>query len=580
MHQVLSVSMQQRQQLVMTPAMVQAIRLLQLNSMELEQEVIQEMEENPFLEMVEEEEEATSEDAAPPASEGDGDIERVPDTVLLDSATPESKLTEHEGLESPLDFIEKPDRTEDVDPSLEDYYQEAYDDSIYATAEAQGDTLDFSQMDGADATLYDHLLRQLHVTDLDGVDLEIAEFLIGNIDSNGYLKNHLAEERLPEVSAPAAEELSEEDEEMLIVGAEEVAEIEAARRGEPPLDNGNGSHGPEAAAAPAEPVQDILDVAAEKFDVGRSRVEEVLEIIQEFDPPGVGARSIQECLLIQLRAAAEPDEQLVTLVRDHFQDLARRRLKVISRAMKIPEKRVAELCQRIATLEPKPGRAIGGDRPQYITPDVVVSKIDGKYYISLNEGRTDHLKISSYYRQRFQSMLAGGKRDRDAPENPEADYIRKKYSDAVVLIRNIERRKGTIMKIAAAIMEKQTEFLEKGIEHLRPMTLKDIAAEVGMHEATVSRVTANKYVETPRGTFPLKHFFSSGLESDTGESQSSRAIRNQIKEMIEAEDPRHPLSDQRIADLLREKGTRIARRTVTKYREQMKILPTNMRRQS
>jgi RNA polymerase sigma-54 factor len=528
MHQVLSVGMHQRQQLVMTPAMVQAIRLLQLNSMELEQEVTQEMEENPFLEMVEEEEEETTapaegEAAASENGEAEDGAEEetapVPDMVELDAPTtslenPEPRDPTDDDA-TPPDLLDRPDHSDDNDSEIEEFYQETYDDSALATAERPDEERDLSQLDSAGTTLYEHLERQLHVSSLEGKDLEIGEYLIGNIDGNGYLTTTV----------------------------EEVAER---------------------LAVPAE------------------EVERVLQVIQTFDPTGVGARDIRECLLIQIRAMPEPDEALLTLVRDHFDDLAHRRHKAIARAMKIPERRVIELCQRVAKLEPKPGRAVSNETPQYITPDVVVTKIDGKYYISLNEGRTNHLKISSYYRSRFHAVLASGKNSQaaDGSPLPDAEYIRKKFSDAVVLIRNIERRKGTILKIAHAIMEKQRDFLEKGIEHLHPMTLKDIAAEVGMHEATVSRVTANKYVETPRGTFRLKFFFSSGLESDDGETQSSRAIRDRIRQMIEGEDPKRPLSDQRIADILRQDGLRIARRTVTKYREQMKILPTNMRRQS
>jgi RNA polymerase sigma-54 factor len=312
-------------------------------------------------------------------------------------------------------------------------------------------------------------------------------------------------------------------------------------------------------------------------------VEAVLGVIQLFDPVGVGARDIRECLTIQIRAGPNPDEAMIRLVSEHFDDLAHRRHKAIARAMKIPEKRVVELGQRIAHLEPKPGRAISVDRPQYILPDVVVTRIDGTYYISLNEGRTNHLRVSSYYRQRFHAVLAKNRergKGEEGSNEGEAEYIKKKFNDAVVLIRNIERRKGTIFKISRAIMERQSDFLEKGVEHLHPMTLKDIAAEVGMHEATVSRVTSNKWVETPRGTFPLKHFFSSGLESESGESQSSRSVRSRIREMIDNEDSGQPLSDQRIADVLKAEGIKIARRTVTKYREQLKILPTNMRRQA
>lgn len=519
MQQVLSTSMQQRQQLVMTPAMVQAIRLLQLNSMELEQEVGQELEENPFLELSDEDESEGEDGADPLKAEVEGDSEKVeeaPDKLALEAEEPR-KDDPPEEFETPPDLMEKPDKSDENDSEIEEFYEETYDDSHYATVEHTDDSWDPTQNDSASETLYDHLLQQLKVTDLSEREVEVGQYLLGNIDSNGYLS----------------------------VTVEEVA-----------------NH----------------------FDVDPEYVEDVLEVIQTFEPLGVGARGIQECLLIQVMAQPEPDEMLVTLIRNHFDDMAHRRHKQIARTMKIPEKRVVELCQRVSMLEPKPGRAYGGDTPQYITPDVVVNKIDGKYYIQLNEGRTNHLRISSYYRSRFAAMLVNNRNNKNemgenSKEVSDTEYIRKKFSDAVVLIRNIERRKGTILKISHAIMEKQSEFLEKGIEHLHPMTLKDIATEVGMHEATVSRVTSNKYVETPRGTFPLKYFFSSGLESDSGESQSSRTIRNRIHEMIDNEDTRKPLSDQRIADILKKDGIKIARRTVTKYREQMKILPTNMRRE-
>jgi RNA polymerase sigma-54 factor len=587
MHQEFRQRLEQSQRLVMTPAMVQAIRLLQLNAMELEQEVTQEMEENPFLELTEEEEDSTSEDGSRNAdtdadtassdngSESGDDTERAPDRLAVgESDGEDSKVDDPQTGEvddTPPDILEKADHTEDNDPEIDEYYQETYDDSHHATAERQSEERDLSQLDSAGTTLYEHLLQQLHMTNLEGVELEIGEFLIGNIDGNGYLRNHLAKEDVPK-SPP------KEPDETMMIG---LAEVEGLQAIEDP-----GAI--EVEATPEEPQEieeesDIIEIAARQFDVPRERVMGVLEVIQTFDPTGVGARNIVECLLIQIRAESDPDEMLMTLVENHFDDLAHRRHKAIARAMKIPERRVAELCQRLTHLEPKPGRSISKEAPQYITPDVIVTKIEGKYFVWLNEGRTSHLTISSYYRQRFQAVLRakgkGGNEKSDVPDS-EVEYIRKKFTDARTLISNIERRKGTILRISQAIMERQREFLEQGIEHLKPMTLKDIAAEVGMHEATVSRVTSSKYVETPRGTFPLKFFFSSGLESDSGESQSSRSVRSRIRHLIEDEDLKKPLSDQRITDLLKADGIKIARRTVTKYREQMKILPTNMRRKT
>ncbi len=513
MQQALSTSMQQSQRLVMTPAMVQAIRLLQLNAMELEQEINQEIEENPFLELTEEEEDGTAEQSEKPAATQEGEaiddqIERAPDAVTLEASTPAA-----EADAAPPDLLEKPDHSEDNDPEIDEYYQETYSDAAFATAERGGEERDADQFNSAGTTLCDHLLRQLQMTDLEGEARAIGEYLIGNLDENGYLR-----ETLEEVAA--------------------------------------------------------------HFGIAIAPVEEVLRVIQSLEPLGVGARDICECLLIQIRARPDPDPALLTLVENHFDDLAHRRTKIIARAMKIPERRVTELAQRVAELEPKPGRAVSNEIAQHITPDVTVAKIDGKYYIALNEGRSNHLHVSSYYRQKFHAVLAAKRRGQNDNGSEDDEFIRKKFNDAVVLIRNIERRRGTILKITQAIMERQSDFLEKGIEHLHPMTLRDIAEEVGMHEATISRVTSSKYVETPRGTFPLKYFFSSGLASDTGESQSSRAVRSRIRDLLDAEDPKKPLSDQRLADLLHAEGTRIARRTVTKYREQMKILPTNMRRQT
>jgi len=540
-HQVINQSLQQRQQLVMTPAMVQAIRLLQLNSLELEQEIEQEMEENPFLEASDDEESGTEEASASLNGEEQMPTQAEREEENEKPKESEAKETDSDDDEPPVvDLVEKPDQTENNDETLDDYYDLTYDDTRYATAERGEEEHDFLQMSASGTTLYEHLRQQLHVSPLGEEDMPIAEFLIGNVDENGYLRS-----------------FSE--------GADSTDPLESVN-GEPAV----------------EGERDILDVAAERFARTRGDVDRILGVLQTFEPTGVFARSIQECLEIQDRAMPDPDPALLTLVGEHFDDLAHRRHKSIARAMKIPERRVAELCQRIATLEPKPGRGITSETPQYILPDVVVKKIDGRYHIWLNEGRTNHLKISSYYRQKFAQVLRiKGKGDpEDAQGANDIEFIRKKFNDAQTLIRNIERRKGTILKIAHAIMERQSEFLEKGIEHLRPMTLKDIAAEVGMHEATVSRVTSNKWVETPRGTFRLKYFFSSGLSSDDGESQSSRSIKNRIRQMIEEENSKRPLSDQKIADLLRVEGVQIARRTVTKYREQLKILPTNMRRQS
>jgi RNA polymerase sigma-54 factor len=312
------------------------------------------------------------------------------------------------------------------------------------------------------------------------------------------------------------------------------------------------------------------ETAGHDLGVEPSKVEQILRVIQTFDPVGVGARDLKECLRLQLIDRGVKDPLPYQLLEQHFDLLRRKKFSEIARALGTTEDRVVQAFHTIARLEPKPGRVKTKEQPNYITPDVVVKKIDNRYLYYLNEGSSTHLKVSSFYRK----LLSGN--NRFSPE--EKEYAQEKYRAAVWLIRNIEKRKSTILKITEAIMKHQKDFLEKGIEHLKPLTLREIAEGVGMHESTVARVTTNKYAETPQGTFELKFFFSSGLKRENGETTSSRSVKEQLSQLISEENPGKPYSDQRLVELLRERGIQIARRTVAKYREQLKILPANMRK--
>ena len=312
------------------------------------------------------------------------------------------------------------------------------------------------------------------------------------------------------------------------------------------------------------------DAVARELGVEPSKVEEILRTIQTFDPVGVGARDLQECLRLQLIDKGIKDSLPYQLLDENFALLQRKKFPEIARAIGTTEDRIVQGFHTIAGLEPKPGRVKTKEQPNYITPDVVVKKIDERYIYYLNEGSSSHLKVSTFYRK----LLSGN--NRFSPE--EKEYAQTKYKAAVWLIRNIERRKNTILKVAEAIMVHQKAFLEKGIEHLKPLTLREIAEVVDMHESTVSRVTTNKYIETPRGTFELKFFFSSSLKGQDEEIASSRSVKEQLSQLINAENSAKPYSDQRLAELLRERGIQIARRTVAKYREQLKILPASMRK--
>jgi RNA polymerase sigma-54 factor len=283
----------------------------------------------------------------------------------------------------------------------------------------------------------------------------------------------------------------------------------------------------------------------------------------------VGARDVVECLLLQV-AVEYPDEpEMHTLVAAHLDELERRQIPKIAKAMGITPEHVEELKGRLAKLNPWPGFEYSSEPPQYVTPDVIVEKLDGKFEVYLSEERAPELRISGEY-ERMAREKSVQKQDKK--------YIREKVESGRWLIRNIEQRQHTILRIARAIVEVQEEFLEKGVEAIKPLTLQEIADKVGVHEATVSRTTRGKYMQTPQGLFELKYFFSSGLQSDTGEAQSSKSVQSTIKKIIDEEDKSKPLSDQKIADIISKQGINIARRTVTKYREGMGILTSSLRK--
>ncbi|HOT49626.1 MAG TPA: RNA polymerase factor sigma-54 [Candidatus Hydrogenedentes bacterium] len=310
-----------------------------------------------------------------------------------------------------------------------------------------------------------------------------------------------------------------------------------------------------------------LEEIAADTGVPVEQVEDVLRLVQSFEPIGVGARDIVECLLIQI-AVEYPDEpQLRELVEFHLEELERRQIPKIAKAMNISVERVEELKAMLAKLNPWPGSA--GDLPQYVIPDVIVEKVDGAFVVYPGDDHLPGLRISAEYRQ----MASNAKMD---PQGKQ--YLREKVDSAKWLLRNIEQRQNTIVRIARAIVDVQEEFLEKGPEFLKPLTLQEIADTVGVHEATVSRATRGKYMQTPQGLYEMKYFFSPGLRRDSGESQSSKSVQSIIKKIIDEEDKSRPLSDQKIADMLRRQGLNIARRTVTKYRESLGILTTTLRK--
>lgn len=314
----------------------------------------------------------------------------------------------------------------------------------------------------------------------------------------------------------------------------------------------------------------LADLAAEE-SVDQALLEDTLTLIHEFDPPGVGARDLKECLLIQAKHLEEDTNDLVNLIQNHLKDLEKKNYEAIARTMSKDLEDVIEMCKIIYSMDPKPGRAFMPNDTHYVTPDVYVYKVGDDFVVSLNEDGLPRLKISNFYK----NILNGAKSGTDKTQ----DYIQDKLRSAVWLIKSIHQRQRTIYKVAESIVKQQNEFFEKGTAFMRPMVLRDVANDIGMHESTVSRVTTGKYMHTPQGIYELKYFFNSGINSsDGGDALASESVKLKIKDLISKEDPKNPLSDQKLVELLKADGISIARRTVAKYRDILKILPSSQRK--
>jgi RNA polymerase sigma-54 factor len=364
-------------------------------------------------------------------------------------------------------------------------------------------------------SLQEHLAWQLRMSDLPIEEMRIGETLIGNVDDDGYLRGTVEE----------------------ILGATRDAAGEAA----------DGATG-------------------ELLATGRR----LLARIQQFDPPGVAAATLAECLLIQLGQLGLADSLPARLVAGHLEELSRGEAARVARSLKEPLADVEKAYAVIRALEPKPGRPFGADNSAYVTPDVFIAKVGGEWTILLNDEGLPRLGISSYYRE----LVKGG-----ASLNPEArEFLMEKLRSATWLIKSIDQRQRTIYKVAKSILEQQRVFFEKGEQHLRPMVLRDVAGDIGVHESTVSRVTTHKYLYCPQGLFELKYFFNPGISAANGEMLASESVRAKIREIIKAEPAGRPLSDQAIAEILKgDGGIDLARRTVAKYREALNI-PTSAQR--
>jgi len=301
-----------------------------------------------------------------------------------------------------------------------------------------------------------------------------------------------------------------------------------------------------------------------------AEVEKALEIVQALDPPGVAARDLRECLRLQLKHLGLEGSATDTMVRDFLKQLQTHQYAEISRQLGLTPEEVSHHLEIIQRLDPRPGLKYSPDRSTYILPDVFVVKEGEEYKIVLNDDGLPKLRISSTYRRMLDNREAGGEETRN--------YVKEKLRSALWLLKSVDQRQRTIYKVAESIVKHQRGFLDRGIEHLRPLVLRDVATDIGMHESTVSRVVANKYMHTPRGVYEMRFFFHSGITSSMGEAVSSVTIKDRIRKMIEAEEPQRPLSDSQIAEALEREGLPLARRTVAKYREELRIPPSNLRK--
>ncbi|UCE85888.1 MAG: RNA polymerase factor sigma-54 [Deltaproteobacteria bacterium] len=470
------------QQLVMTPQLQQAIKLLQLSRLELVNVVQQELQENPVLEEVAEAEAESMEKDGPDSEEARNSLS--------------------EGDVSPANEREPSDADKFADVDWQNYIES--NPQTAPPVVRDDDERRSLENNARRSTLAEHLEWQLGVSDFSDEERVAARWIIGNLDEDGYFRGSL-------------EELSRQ------------------------------------CGVPLE------------------IVESALAKVQQFDPTGVAARDLRECLLLQVRSLGIADPVVFGILQDCWEEVKKRDFRGAARALGVTIEEVTRATRIIGRLEPRPGRAYGGDDPIYIEPDIYVTKVADDFHIVLNEDGMPKLRISNLYRGVLTRGATVGKDTKD--------YVQDKVRSAVWLIKSIHQRQRTIYKVMESIIRHQRDFFERGIAFLKPLNLRDVAEDIEMHESTVSRVTTNKYVHCPQGVFELKYFFNSSIRRLNGEDIASESVKDQIRRIITNEDPRKPLSDQRIAEMLKVSNIDIARRTVTKYREALNILSSTKRRE-
>jgi RNA polymerase sigma-54 factor len=474
----LSQSLKQTQNLMMTPQLQQAIKLLTLTHLEMTNVIAQEMVENPMLE------------------EMDGDSSTDYNLEKLEMQNQEAGSDAFDA--------QPPVGKDDFDWNS---YVESYNSSSSASApnmasQDPDETPNYENVISKGMSLPDHLEWQLRMEDLNEEELAVAMLIIHNINDDGYL---------------------------------------------------------------AAPIDEIIEEAGAE----RELVIDIQRMIQELDPVGCACETLVDCLLAQARIAEERSPLLEKIIRDHLPDLQGKDYKKISKTIGVSEEQIIKTSETLKSFHPKPGRLISSQETHYIVPDIYVKEVSGEFVVQVNDEGVPRLKVSQLYQQ---MLKKGAAKDSSVGEDEASKYVQEKLNSALWLIKSIQNRQRTIVKVSKAIVRQQQEFFKKGPNFLKPMVLKDVANEIGMHESTVSRVTTNKYMHTPIGLFELKYFFNTGVGGKNGGVDiSSEVLKLKIKALVENENPKRPLSDQKLAELLSRDGVEVARRTIAKYREMLGI---------
>jgi RNA polymerase sigma-54 factor len=596
----LNVKLSQRQ--ILTPGLVQMVSVLALNKLELKDMINAEMVENPVLEELE--------DAVPLLDDVGRQEEERDRQAALASGTEEN----------PIAAVEKKDPFEEID--FGSFFQEYLDPGYRSSGEMEEiEKPSFENFLSKPGNLTDHLLWQLGAISVRPPVHEAAELIIGNLNEEGYLI--ASDEELLGVAPVAPPEVDAEAQAKIVGEAKalgiDAAEVELANHAvEPGLEAQEDA--PEEIAsdlipslesqigtveATVEPVSEIHGAAAQSAPEPRvetaaptapgtsapvfavsfatGELHEALEVVRQFDPPGVACRDLRECLLYQLRyhlgqvqlhkngngTTEQVVKDAIAVVDQHLRAVTLKQFKEIARAIGRPVEAVQAALEYVRTLDPRPGLQYNKVPARLIEPDVAFIKHGDEWLVIMNDEDLPQLRLNPAYRR----LLTRDSNDRDT-----RNYVKERYKSAIQLIKNIEQRKQTIMKVCYSIVARQQDFLERGIDQLKPMMIKEVAEEIGVHPSTVSRAVANKYAHTPQGVFELRYFFSESVQGPEGSNTSLLILKRRVKKLIEEEDPSRPLTDEQITRILQSQGIQVTRRTVAKYREDMKIPSTHQRR--